>query len=150
MSNPTRANLDDEHAYSRSWQDGDEPAVLAKVLAGGSPRRKWQEVLAEFQPEVLDLWDERRRRYRPRELDPRTREFIAIALAMYVDSHHISNHINAAYDKGATTQQLVDVCVITGNLYGARTWDIGLAALDGVIELRSSSGLPVPRDASQT
>jgi alkylhydroperoxidase/carboxymuconolactone decarboxylase family protein YurZ len=149
MSNPMDANLEDAHAFSRTWQDGDEPPVLARVLARGAPRRRWQEVLAEFQPDVLDLWEERRRRYRPREIDPRTREFIAIALAMYVDSHHIDNHINAAYEKGATTQELVDVCVLTGNLYGAKAWDIGLAALDRIIEQRTAVGLPVPRDESR-
>lgn len=141
--------LQDDHAFSRSWEDGDEPPVLRELLAGGGVRRKWQEVLAEFQPEVLELWDERRRRYRPREMDAKTREFIAFALAMYVDSHHIANHVNAAYEKGATTQELVDVCVVTGNLYGAKSWDLGLAALDEVIEQRTGLGLPVPRDASE-
>lgn len=141
--------LQDDHAFSRSWEDGDEPPVLRELLAGGGVRRRWQEVLAEFQPEVLELWDERRRRYRPREMDAKTREFIAFALAMYVDSHHIANHVNAAYEKGATTQELVDVCVVTGNLYGAKSWDLGLAALDEVIEQRTGLGLPVPRDASE-
>jgi alkylhydroperoxidase/carboxymuconolactone decarboxylase family protein YurZ len=146
MANPMNAFLEDEHAFTRTWQDGDEPPVLQRVLAGGGVRRKWQEMLAEFQPDVLELWDDRRRRYKPRELDPKTRELIAIALAMFVDSHHITNHFNAAYEKGATTQELIDVCVVTGNLYGAKSWDIGLTALDRVIEERTRLGLPVPRD----
>jgi alkylhydroperoxidase/carboxymuconolactone decarboxylase family protein YurZ len=141
--------LQDDHAFSRTWEDGEEPPILRRLLSSGAVRRKWQEVLAEFQPEVLELWDERRRRYRPRELDPKTREFINIALAMYVDSHHITAHIDAAYEKGATTQELVDVCVVTGNLYGAKTWDIGLSALDAVIEQRTKLGLTVPRDQSE-
>jgi alkylhydroperoxidase/carboxymuconolactone decarboxylase family protein YurZ len=148
MPNRMNEEFQDEHAFSRSWADGGEPEVLRAILASGGVRRKWQEMLAEFQPEVLQLWDERRRRYRPRELDPKTRELITIALAMYVDSHHITNHFNAAYEKGATTQELIDVCVVTGNLYGAKTWDLGLAALDDVIEARTRRGLPVPRDAS--
>jgi alkylhydroperoxidase/carboxymuconolactone decarboxylase family protein YurZ len=148
MPDPMSAYLEDDHAFSRSWQDGDEPPVLQQVLSSGGVRRRWQEVLAEFQPEVLELWDERRRRYRPREIDGKTREIIAFALAMYVDSHHIANHVNAAYEKGATTQELVDVCVVTGNLYGAKTWDLGLNALDDVIEQRTRLGLPVPRDAA--
>lgn len=140
--------LQDEHAFSRSWEDGDEPPILKQLLAGGGVRRKWQEMLAEFQPDVLELYNDRRVRYRPREIDPKTRELISIALAMYVDSHHIPNHFNAAYEKGATTQELIDVCVIAGNLYGAKTWDFGLAALDSVIEQRTRLGLPVPRDKS--
>lgn len=146
MANPMDPFLQDDHAYSRSWADGEEPPELQRVLGGGGVRRKWQEILAEFQPDVLELWDERRRRYKPREIDPKTREFITIALAMYVDSHHITQHFNAAYEKGATTQELIDVCVVTGNLYGAKTWDIGLAALDSIIEQRTTLGLPVPRD----
>lgn len=146
MASAMNELMQDDHAFSRSWVDGDEPPILKQTLSGGGVRRKWQEMLAEYQPEVLDIYNERRARYKPRELDAKTREFITIALAMYVDSHHIANHFNGAYDKGATTQELVDVCVVTGHLYGAKTWDFGLSALDTVIEQRSRAGLPVPRD----
>jgi alkylhydroperoxidase/carboxymuconolactone decarboxylase family protein YurZ len=138
--------MHDPHAWSRTWEDGDEPAVLKSMLATGMIRRTWQEVLAEFQPDVLSLWNDRRVKYKPQELDPKTREFITLAIAMITNSHHIANHFNAAYQKGATTQELVDVCVVTGHLMGAQAWDFGLASLDGVIEQRTKAGLPVPRD----
>jgi alkylhydroperoxidase/carboxymuconolactone decarboxylase family protein YurZ len=149
LTDPVKESMNDPHAWSRTWEDGDEPPILKEMLATGIIRRKWQEVLAEFQPQVLSLWNERRLKWKPRELDPKTREFITIALGMVSGSHHIANHFNSAFEKGATVQELVDVCVVTGHLTGAQSWDIGLASLDSVIELRAKTGLSVPRDKSE-
>ena len=149
LTDRVKESMNDPHAWSRTWEDGDEPPVLKEMLATGVIRRKWQEVLAEYQPQVLSLWNERRLKWKPCELDPKTREFITIALGMVSGSHHLANHFNSALEKGATVQELVDVCVVTGHLTGAQSWDIGLASLDSVIELRAKAGLPVPRDSSE-
>jgi alkylhydroperoxidase/carboxymuconolactone decarboxylase family protein YurZ len=149
LTDPVKESMNDDHAWSRTWEDGGEPPILKEMLSTGMIRRKWQEVLAEFQPQVLSLWNERRLKWKPIELDPKTREFITIAVGMVSGSHHLANHFNAAFEKGATVQELVDVCVVTGHLTGAQSWDVGLASLDGVIELRSKAGLSVPRDKSE-
>jgi hypothetical protein len=54
-----------------------------------------------------------------------------------------------AFEKGATVQELVDVCVITGHLTGAQSWDLGLAELDNVIATRTEMGRAVPRDRAE-
>jgi len=149
MPDAISESMHDPHAWSRSWTDGNEPEILKGMLATGMIRRKWQEVLAEFQPEVLALWNDRRTKWKPRELDPKVREFITFVIAMLTNSHHIDNHVNGAFEKGATTQELVDVCVVTGHLIGAQAWDFGLTSLDNVIAKRSAAGLPVPRDRTE-
>lgn len=149
MADPKANAMHDPHASSRSWQDGEEPWPLNEMVASGMVLRKWQEVMAEYQPDVLALWNERRLKWKPREVEPKVREFLTIALGMVTQSHHLANHFNLAFEKGATVQELVDVCVITGHLTGAQSWDLGLAELDNVIATRTEMGRAVPRDRAE-
>ncbi len=122
--------------------------LLDEMEDAGLARRPWFELFARYQPERMRLWFETRRKLRDEcvELDPKTVEFIVVALDAAANWPQIDAHIDRAFDHGATIQELIDVCVIASNTKGPHALAAGLSGLDRVIEERTRAGKPVPRD----
>lgn len=118
--------------------------VKAKIQAHGLPLTAWQEMFAEYDPEMfsayVDWWTRARQH---KELEPKVREFIAVAIDAVVDYPGITSHVNFALDAGATVQELVDVVIATGRLMGPHAFNRGLTAIEKVVHEREADGRPV-------
>jgi alkylhydroperoxidase/carboxymuconolactone decarboxylase family protein YurZ len=139
-----------EWGYYTEAEIAGNPA-LDRLAKTGHPRRKWIEMLAEYQPEALEAFDKYQLNIHATtaEVDPKTLEFVIIAIDIADDWLHTANHMNLAFEKGATVQELVDVCVITNMIKGPHALHSGLSALDECIRHRRAHDLPVPRDKSE-
>jgi alkylhydroperoxidase/carboxymuconolactone decarboxylase family protein YurZ len=146
MSDAMRSHMQDAPAWSRSSTGAGDSDILRRMDHAGVVRRQWHEMMAEYQPDVLEFFFERRSKLRPYEIDLKVREFLLVAIDAVVAWPDIDSHINAAFEKGATIQELMDVFVAAGNLMGPHAWSFGMSHLDKIIKWRSEAGLPVPRD----
>jgi alkylhydroperoxidase/carboxymuconolactone decarboxylase family protein YurZ len=117
----------------------------------GQPRRRWFEVLQEYQPETLELYYSYSTEMQGKriDIDDKIAEFILIAVDAVVDWKNIDSHVNKAFDAGATIQELLDVCAITAMQMGPHAFNSGITAVDRVIQKRKAAGLRVPRDRRQ-
>jgi len=131
-----------------------EHPVIENMRQTVHPVRKWMEMFAEYDPDVLTAWHEMNQKImKHKELDLKTREFIIAAIDAAVAWPYITSHINQAFELGATIQELIEVMVVAGFIMGPHAWSWGLSHLDQVIKERQAAGLPTPRtrkDASQS
>jgi alkylhydroperoxidase/carboxymuconolactone decarboxylase family protein YurZ len=120
--------------------------VLEKIRQTVHPTRLWMEMFAEYDPDVLTAWHEYGQKIlKHKELEPKTRELLIVAIDAVVEWKYITSHINQAFELGASIQELVEVMVVCGFLMGPHAWSFGLTYLDEVIKERKQAGLPTPR-----
>ncbi len=118
------------------------------MAANELPVLHWSELFYEYDPQTYAAyvaWTTRARQHI--ELDPKIREFIAIAIDCVVawPSPYIDVHLNKAFDAGATVQEIADVIMATGRLMGPHSYTHGFYALEKVLGEREAKGLKTPR-----
>lgn len=119
--------------------------ILEKMREWGLPTRKWHEMMAEYSPDTLEDWFAARRKLSENSvLEPKVQEFLIIAIDAVAHWPHIKNHINRAFDRGATIAELVEVSIVAGQFMGPHAWGYGLSAVADVIESRKADGKPCP------
>lgn len=125
--------------------------ALERLANTGHPRRKWIEMLAEYRPDALDSFDKYQRHIQATraEIDKKTLEFVIVAIDIADDWAHTANHINLAFEAGATVQEIVDICLVANIIKGPHCLHSGLSALDETIRHRRANNLAVPRDKSE-
>jgi alkylhydroperoxidase/carboxymuconolactone decarboxylase family protein YurZ len=121
--------------------------ILERMRQENLPIFRWAEFFAEQDPEMLASYiDWTTRARQNREIDDKVREFITIAIDAVVSwpSPYIDVHINAAFDAGATRQELLEVVLVAGRLMGPHAMNHGLTAVDKVIREREAAGQKTP------
>jgi alkylhydroperoxidase/carboxymuconolactone decarboxylase family protein YurZ len=80
------------------------------------------------------------------KLDAKTRELIVIAIDTLVawPEPFIDVHIHAAFDAGATIQEVIETIAVTANFGGGHSINHGLVAMERVIKEREEEGVRVP------
>jgi alkylhydroperoxidase/carboxymuconolactone decarboxylase family protein YurZ len=111
--------------------------ALAKVEAAGLVPAPWQEILAEYRPEMLTgylTWSDTAQE--TPALGAGVRELIIFCLdsAVKWPSPFIDNHIRKALTHGMSPEQLVEAAVLTGQILGPHSMNHGLTALAGVLD----------------
>ncbi|MCU1495697.1 MAG: gamma-carboxymuconolactone decarboxylase [Acidimicrobiaceae bacterium] len=111
------------------------------------PMFSWAESFYRYDPgmyEAYVAWTTRAREHV--ELEPKVREFLAIAIDSVVSwpSPYFDVHMNKAFDAGATAQEIADVILATGRLMGPHAYTHGLNTLDKVVKERGEKGLKTP------
>lgn len=119
-----------------------------KMTANALPIFRWGELFYEYDPGMYTAyvdWTTRARKHV--ELDPKVREFIAIAIDCVVmwPSPYLDVHISKAFDAGATVQEIADVILATGRLMGPHSYTHGFNALEKVVLERKAKRLTTPR-----
>jgi alkylhydroperoxidase/carboxymuconolactone decarboxylase family protein YurZ len=121
---------------------------LRKVMEDHElPMFSWAESFYKYDPgmyEAYVAWTTRSREHV--ELDPKIREFIAIAIDAVVQwpSPYYDVHMNKALNAGATAQEIADVILATGRLMGPHAYTHGLDTLERVLKEREAQGLRTP------
>jgi alkylhydroperoxidase/carboxymuconolactone decarboxylase family protein YurZ len=111
--------------------------ALERVVAAGLVPARWQEVLADHRPNLLNGyldWSDVAQECAA--LGPGLRELIIFCLdsAVKWPSPFIDNHIRKALAEGITAEQLVEAAVLTGQILGPHSMNHGLTALAGVLD----------------
>jgi alkylhydroperoxidase/carboxymuconolactone decarboxylase family protein YurZ len=122
-----------------------------KMTAHELPMFRWAELFYEHDPGMYTAyvdWTTRAREHI--ELDPKIREFIAVAIDCVVmwPSPYLDVHMNKAFDAGATVQELADVVLATGRLMGPHSYTHGFNALEKVVNDRDAKGYRTPKRRS--
>jgi alkylhydroperoxidase/carboxymuconolactone decarboxylase family protein YurZ len=116
------------------------------------PKYRWNQIWEQYDPDKLALYQQwSNTMLHHRELPPKVREFIFVAVDAIVawPSPYIDGHIHAAFDNGATVQELVEVIEVAGYLMGVHALNHGLTSLEKVVEERRAAGRSTPRDAEE-
>lgn len=128
-------------------------ALKAEMAEHELPVFRWGELFYEYDPgmyEAYVAWTTRAREHV--ELEPKVREFIAIAIDSVVmwPSPYIDVHMNKAFDAGATAQEIADVVLATGRLMGPHSYTHGLNTLEKVVNERRAreAVTPIRRDGA--
>jgi alkylhydroperoxidase/carboxymuconolactone decarboxylase family protein YurZ len=115
----------------------DETGMRAEVARQGMVPSRWQEVLIEHYPKLLEsylAWS--RTGEDLTELTPKMRELIIIALdcAVRWPSPFIDNHIKKALREGASVAEIIETIGVTAHLLGPHMLNHGLSALGNVLD----------------
>lgn len=114
----------------------DDAALRAEIARQGMVPSIWQEVLLDHYPPLLESYLEwARSGEQLQELDPKTREFLIIALdcAVRWPSPFLDNHIRKALHAGASVVEIIEVIGVTARLLGPHMLNHGLTALANVL-----------------
>ena len=122
--------------------DSSATAALARVGTAGLVPARWQEVLAEVRPELLEGyldWSDVAQECSA--LGAGLRELIIFCLDSGAKwpSPFIDNHIRKALDAGMSREQLVEAAVLTGQILGPHSMNHGLTALAKVLDERAAT-----------
>jgi alkylhydroperoxidase/carboxymuconolactone decarboxylase family protein YurZ len=115
----------------------DESELREEIRRQNMVPSRWQEVLLEHSPPLLEAYLEWSRSGEDlQELDPKTKEFLIIALdcAVRWPSPFIDNHIRKALLAGASVVEVIEVIGVTARLLGPHMLNHGLSALSNVLE----------------
>ena len=118
----------------------DNTELLDEIARQGMVPSKWQEVLLEYHPILLESYLEwSRSGENLTEVSPKMRELIIIALdcAVRWPSPYIDNHIKKALQEGASVVEIIEVIGVTARLLGPHMLNHGLSALGNVLESSS-------------
>src|SRR5262249_54070283 len=119
--------------------------ALAKVAESGRPVRRWHELLAQYRPEALDRWNAFTKDFLAlQSVSEKVKNLIIVAIDAVDAWPGIKPYCDRAFDAGARTQELIDVCLIVGWLKGPHALNFGLTNLHEVIAERKAAGKPVP------
>jgi alkylhydroperoxidase/carboxymuconolactone decarboxylase family protein YurZ len=115
----------------------DDAELRAEVARQGMVPSKWQDVLLEYHPILLESYLEwARTGENLSEISPKTRELIIIAVdcAVRWPSPYIDNHIKKALREGASVVEIIEVIGVTARLLGPHMLNHGLSALSNVLD----------------
>jgi alkylhydroperoxidase/carboxymuconolactone decarboxylase family protein YurZ len=119
--------------------------ALKRYAEAGLPVRPWHQLLADHRPDALaEFLESTEKALAPTALPEKTKLLIVIAVDAVDAWPGLKSFINRAYELGTTTQELIDVCVLTGWLKGPHALNYGLTTLHQVIEERRGANKPVP------
>ena len=113
----------------------------------GELRIEWEEIFQKYDPDSYgnhQQWIQRVSA--PKSLAPKTFELILIAVdAIYAwPEPFIDLHFHAAFDHGATVQEIVETILVASLFRGGHALNHGLVAMDRVIRERTASGVTTP------
>lgn len=116
-------------------------------LSTGELRIKWEEIFRRYDQESYDKHQEWIHRVStPRALEPKTFELIIIAVdAIFAwPEPYIDLHFHAAFDHGATVQEVIETLFVASLFRGGHALNHGFVAMDRVIRERTASGVAIP------